>query len=388
MRWPVTLSLVCLCLPPLAIGAAPAGAANSATANAAKVIPAAKAMQRTLVEPKLAGTVLKVLQQFRSLSGVRLEVNVRALAGAGVKESDRVSLKAPKATSAQLLDMLLARLAKHGKPLGWYVDGDTVHVTTQAEVFARKSLSSSRSMALPRRRPPTGLGTRLAMRPTTRRSSSPGPRKFSFDETPAEDVFNQLRHSGKINIFVNWSSLEQVGIDRQKPITLKASGISLRRVLDMVTDKLSGSLGKMQRVYWVLDGGVVTVATGEALNTRLRSKVFDVADLLAVVPNFEATDVSLSTSATGTNSNGSSSQSAFGNNNNSSDNNNGNQDQQDISSLRQTKQDTLIEIIKNSIGQDMWQPVGKGSIRLLGKKLVISQTLLGFKLLAETSRPR
>ena len=46
----------------------------------------------------------------------------------------------------------------------------------------------------------------------------------------------------------------------------------------------------------------------------------------------------------------------------------------------------VVNTIKNMIGQDMWEPEGKGSIRVLNNKLVISQTLLGFKMLEQALR--
>jgi len=51
---------------------------------------------------------------------------------------------------------------------------------------------------------------------------------------------------------------------------------------------------------------------------------------------------------------------------------------------RKEIRDTLINTIKEAIGEDMWAPNGKGSIKMIGNRLVISQTLLGFKLLEES----
>ena len=51
---------------------------------------------------------------------------------------------------------------------------------------------------------------------------------------------------------------------------------------------------------------------------------------------------------------------------------------------RKEIRDTLIKTIKEAIGEDMWTPTGKGSIKMIGNRLVISQTLLGFKLLEES----
>jgi hypothetical protein len=46
---------------------------------------------------------------------------------------------------------------------------------------------------------------------------------------------------------------------------------------------------------------------------------------------------------------------------------------------------TVSDIIKNSIGRDMWEPNGKGSIVILRDRLVITQSLLGFKLMEEAA---
>jgi len=336
---------------------------------------AIEAMKRPLDRPAISGRVFLAFERFRKLVGVRMEIDISALAAAGVKESDTVTIKAPKATGEQLLDMVLARLAKPGHPLAWYIDGNTVHVTTQSLVLNRKRLPVARKVRL-------SSGKRTAASVTPARPARRAPRRlttFNFDETPAEDVFDYLRRVSGLNIHVNWASLEAIGIDRDKPITLKASNLSLRQVLNLVTDQLSGSLDKMERVYWVVDDGVVMVAPGSVLNSKMRTRVYNVADLLAVVPDFEAPSISVS----GGSGDQSSTDNLFGN-----DDSDTNDDQQSRAEQRQRQQDTLIEIIRNSIGEDMWQPIGKGSIRVLGNQMIISQSLLGFKLMEETSRRR
>ena len=340
-----------------------------------KRLPPIEAMKRALDRPAISGRVFLAFEQFRKLVGVRMEINISALAAAGVKESDKVAVKAPKATGEQLLDIILAKLAKPGRPLAWYIDGNTIHVTTQSLVLNRKRLPVQRkfrlSSGIPAPAPKTSAPP--AARPPRRLSV------FDFDETPAEDVFGYLRRVSKLNIHVNWASLELIGVDRDKPITLKASKVSLRQVLNLVADQLSGSLDKMERVYWVVDDGVVTIATGSALNSKMRTRVYNVADLLAVVPNFKAPSVSISDRS----ANQSSGDSSFGDDDSDED-----EDAESRAEQRQRQQDTLIEIIRNSIGEEMWQPIGKGSIRLLGNQMIISQSLLGFKLMEETSRRR
>jgi len=317
----------------------------------------ADAMKRPLVRPVISGSAMLAFEQFRKLVGVRMSVDLTGLAAAGVKESDKVEVRLDRATGEQVLDVMLARLSKKSRPLAWYIDGDMVRVTTQAEVLRRRLAESPH------------VRMRARARPT---------------RTPLEDVIDYLRRLSGVNMHVNWGSLELIGVDRDTSITLRVSGVSLRQVLDLVTDQLGPRLDKMNRVYWVVDGGVVTIATGAALNQKMRTRVYNVTDILAIVPSFEAPEWDLSqqgqTTGTGT---GTSDRGRFGEGDTSSDEG----DEEDLATQRQNAKDTLIGIIRDAIGEDMWLPVGKGSVRIFGNNLVISQTLLGFKLLEEAARP-
>jgi len=359
-----TRAILCVCLFISTAVHSPAGAAEKAKA--------VEAMRRTLTKPSISGPVLKAFEQFRKLVGVELEVDIAALAAAGVKTTDTVAVRAARATGEQLLDLMLARLSGKRSPLAWYIDGNTVRVTTQMRVLYRDRLQYR-----PLRRP-------SARRPTTRRAKPRTRvrpiREITFDETPLADAIAFLRDASGANIHVNWRSLELIGITRQSPVTLKVSRVTPARALSLVTDQLSISPDKLRRAYWVVDDGVVTVASGAALNTKLRTKVYNVADLLLVVPNFKANRLSVDQQE-GTGRNRSSDSGFFG------DDDDDDQADEDLPARRQRVRENLIEIIKDAIGQDMWQPMGKGSIRLLADKLVISQTRLGFKLLAEASRP-
>lgn len=350
--------------------------AGPATAPAAvkKPVSAIEAMKRPLTKPAISGRALAAFEQFRKLVGVRMTLDLSSLTEAGVTESDKVAVKVDRATGEQLLDIILAKLAKRGKPLAWYIDQDTVHVTTQKRVLWRGRL--------PARRRRTGAPARFpraAIRPKRAAVT-----QLVFDETPAEEAIEHLRRLSGLNVHVNWSSLELVGLDRDTPVTLKASGITLRRAMDLVVDELSPSGDKLQHVYWVVDGGVITIATGAALNRKMRTRVYNVADLLAVVPNFKAPEMGSAGQGQGDAAGQGSQRSLFSDDGDS----NSDDEDQDRQALKQRARETLVGIIKDAIGQNMWQPVGKGSARLLGDKLVISQTLLGFKLLEEAARPR
>jgi len=327
-----------------------------------------KSMERTLVGKSVSGPVLTALGQFQQVSGLRLKVDWEALQDTGIKRSDKLTVKLPKATAGQFLDVMLAQIAKKGKPLAWYIDGEFVRVTTQARVLHRARL--------PIRARAGGL--------TKRRAGPLG--KLAFDRTPLGDVIAYFRGISRLNLHVNWRSLELIGITRETPVTLHVSNVTLGRALTLVTDQLSPSRSKLDRVYWVVDGGVVTIATGSSLNTRLRTRIYDVADLLLVVPNFKGPRISLDD--TDRSNSGNSSDTGFNRSLFDDEDENDENDEDSIAEQRQKVRKELVAIIKDVIGEDMWQPVGKGSIRLFGKRLIISQTLLGYKLLEEARRLR
>ncbi len=342
---------------------------------------AMEAMKRPLKRPVISAPLPKALANLSKLVGVKIEVDWGGLTETGVKRTDKVTVKLSRITGGQLLEFMLSQVAKKGRPLAWYIDQNVIKITTQMRVLHRRRL--------PRRAPA------LARRGS---KAKPPPRlfrDFDFDEMPLEDVITFFRDVGKFNLHINWGSLQMIGVSRETPITLKGSNLSLGRALALVLDQLSTTRDKLDRVYWIIDRGVVTIATGAAINTGLRTRVYDVADLLMAIPNFQAPSISLGGQGQGGSSRGDRGsggavgdgggrglfdQSRTGGDSRGSD--------EDVVAQRQRIRDDLIAVIRNSIGEDMWQPIGKGSIRLLGKQLIISQTPLGFKLMEQTARAR
>jgi hypothetical protein len=284
-------------------------------------------------------------------------------------------MKVPVATVSQLLDLVLAQVSPRGRPLGWFVQDGTIHVTTQM-----RALHGGRPLPAGPRREPTAK----------RRF---GIRSLDFESVELADVVKFFRTTSGVNFHVNWPALQLSGVDKTTPITLKAAGISIARALDMVTDQLSANKGKFESIYWVVDRGVVMISTGTALNTHTRTRVYDVGHVLMVIPNFEAPRLNAELPATdgqSSSSTGSSSSSRtggawgggglFGDGDRTTDRRRDGDDRQE---QRQANRDTLVQIIREMIGEDMWHPQGKGSVRLFGNQLIITQTLLGFRLLED-----
>ncbi|MGC9454111.1 MAG: hypothetical protein ACP5HU_04535 [Phycisphaerae bacterium] len=325
-----------------------------------------EAMEQTVEDPALSGPLEEVIAELSARAGVPIQADWKAIEATGASRDAQVSIRASKASFGQLLDIALLQASEEGRPLAWYAEGPKVHVTTQMR-------------AIYRRRPAPAVGR------TARRDASPPAQRrgvgLQFQEAGLEEVIEFFRDVSGANFHVNWSSLESVGIDRRTPMSLRLSNVTIAQALDMVCDRLSGTRGKMQRVYWVIDDGVVHIATGEVLNRRTETRVFDIADLLMVAPDYPAPDVGLGRmdGADDAGSVGTSELLVTGDTAAADDGE---------ATLRRQRREDLLAVIRESIGEDMWRPVGKGSVRIVGNHLVITQTPLGFKLLSQAINPR
>jgi len=219
-------------------------------------------------------------------------------------------------------------------------------------------------------------------------------KEWTFDNTAASDVFEVVRKTTGVNIHVNWRALQELGIQKDTPITLRASKISTARALDLITDELSGSRGKLERVYWLVDDGVLTISTGAALNRQTFTRVFYVADLLTVIPNFEGPRLGLSSGrgrdsfdASGTGARTDTLDDGASIRTGSRSGTRG-RETASISEQRDKLRENLTSILKTAIGEEMWHPQGQGSVQFLRNRMVISQTKLGFLLMGKALRRR
>ena len=346
--------------------------APSLQAAAPAPTPQERLARQTVERFEISTTLKDAIQHYAKLAEVKIEVDWPALRAAGVKEDARVTLKVPlRATVGQVLDLTLAQVAQPGRPLAWCADNDGVWVSSQIDVMYRGQLVRRYAASRPAGPAPTTAA------------------EFDFEKVAVDKVFDFLHNLSGVNFVVNWRSLEQAGIARDTPVSLKARDISIARALDLVLDQLNAGRGRFECVYWVIDEGVVSVATGAALNTELRVRTWDVSDLLLVIPSAQRPALAGAAGPSGprTDSGNTGRQ--------ESDNlfvrpaNGGAANRpDDPAALRQAQADNLVGMIKDSIGEDMWQPTGKGNIRILRGQMIITQTPLGFKLLQEAMRIR
>jgi hypothetical protein len=109
-----------------------------------------------------------------------------------------------------------------------------------------------------------------------------GPSSFRPDMTFGQAI-EILRHSTKpaLNISVLWKDLElNADITKDTPIGINGvSGVSVRTHLKLLLEVLSA--GSPAKLGYVLDDGVIIIATNNSLHSRLRMQVYYIGDLVA-----------------------------------------------------------------------------------------------------------
>lgn len=106
--------------------------------------------------------------------------------------------------------------------------------------------------------------------------------EITFSDTPLELAIGRLKEDRQINISVDWSDLEAVGIQRDKPVSLSFTRIALGRVLKEIVDQVSQDA---PIAYRIVDG-VVRIATRDKLDNEKYALLYDVRDLIVSIPRF------------------------------------------------------------------------------------------------------
>jgi len=347
-----------------------------------------EALRANLKRLSINAPLAEAIQQLGQRVGIQMNVDWSALQDAGVHRDTPVVLNASAVSPAAALSLMLDQVSLASRPLGWRVQDGSVLVSTQMRLLTRD------------------VGSRLAAADKAPLRSRPSV-GVDFSDAPLESVIEHFRRTTGVNFFANWGALEKVGVRRDTPVSLSLRGVSTARALDLLTEQLSDSPERYQKVYWVLDNGVIMVSTGEALDTQLRLRVCDISDLLAMPPhrdfNFEQPQTGQAGTTTGTAGAGQPSGTATGTASGgirtstlqtgaTLQTGRRSQGQQTAGAAaaeppgRDQQIQTLIRVIEGSIGQEMWAPEGKGSIAVFNNQLIISQTLLGFKLMENAVR--
>lgn len=114
--------------------------------------------------------------------------------------------------------------------------------------------------------------------------------EVEFENAPLELVVDWIAEFTGMNIVTRWQVLEDQGIDRDKPITMHLRNLRLAEILWMLMNEAGGT---DTRLAYRASGNLLIFSSEEDLNREMVTKIYDVSDLLARVPNFSGPDIDI-----------------------------------------------------------------------------------------------
>lgn len=190
--------------------------------------------------------------------------------------------------------------------------------------------------------------------------------EISFEHQPLDQVMDFLVDLNKVNIAVDWENLQEQGIERDKPISMRLRDVTLGAVLREVLAQAGGnvSLG-----YTIADG-LLRIATKEKLDQLKYILVYDIRDLLVRIPRF--TNSPMVDLAEQSAPSAADSGQAFDTASTSTD------DEADSQSFAKNREivDEILDIVRTTVEPDSWREsgAGDGALRELNGQLIVYNT--------------
>jgi len=111
------------------------------------------------------------------------------------------------------------------------------------------------------------------------------PISIEFNGNELATVLDFLRKVTGTEIIAQWRKLEEVGITRDTPITIRLSNVPAEKALELILQDLSDDLFSLD---FVVDEGVIIIATETFLaEQKSELRTYDISDLLVEIPDFD-----------------------------------------------------------------------------------------------------
>ena len=107
--------------------------------------------------------------------------------------------------------------------------------------------------------------------------------ELSFQEAPFEQVMDWVQDQTGANVVVRWQIMEDAGVERDKPISLRVKNLRLSQILWMIMNQAGGPDLKLA---YRASGNLIVMSTELDLGREMVTKVYDISDLLVNVPRF------------------------------------------------------------------------------------------------------
>jgi len=112
------------------------------------------------------------------------------------------------------------------------------------------------------------------------------PVPINFEENTLINVIDFLRNTTGKNFYVNWTALQNVGVEQDYPITLQLTNVPASQALELILIEASAG-NELDPLDYAVHKGIVKISTERELKrTTVVSRIHDIRDLLVVIRDF------------------------------------------------------------------------------------------------------
>lgn len=105
-----------------------------------------------------------------------------------------------------------------------------------------------------------------------------------FEQTALEKVMEWVQEYTGVMVYVRYGVLEEYGIDRETPVTVKARDTKLAKILWVVMNEAAGSTGVT--LAYQASADLIVFSTHEDLSGKMVTRVYEVKNIIADIPDF------------------------------------------------------------------------------------------------------
>jgi len=105
-----------------------------------------------------------------------------------------------------------------------------------------------------------------------------------FDHTPLETVMEWVQDYTGVMVYVRYAVLEEQGIGRETPISLKVKGAALKQILWGIMNEAAGASGVT--LAYQASSELIVLSTEQDLGEQMISRVYDCKEIHVDVPYF------------------------------------------------------------------------------------------------------
>jgi hypothetical protein len=192
--------------------------------------------------------------------------------------------------------------------------------------------------------------------------------ELSLTDVALEDAIDFFRDATNANFTVDWRAIEEAGVSRDTPVTLKLRFVPTRVALRAALESAAPGM-----LTFTVEENVITITTLTRADARMFLRIYPVQDLLVEIPDFAGPSLSLTdNTADNSRSNTNRRRNGGGGNRGIFDNNDRDRDEEKSKSRSERAAD-LIKLIQTTIRPDIWDiNGGKASITIFHGHLIVT----------------